>query len=173
MILARRSIAGTITSSLLVTLMLLGIVVVGSMQPNERVLDDAKLARFRFSGMENCLMRKVNGARRRNGRAALSRDKQLGYVARIHSNRMARSTSIWHDNVTDKVTRWRRIGQNVGRGGGCKRLFRAFMRSYSHRKNILGRWRFMGVANEWCNGRVYVHMIFESRRDPGNVWHYP
>ena len=87
---------------------------------------------------------------------------------------MARNRTIFHDgDLGNTVTRWRRLGQNVGMGGGCKSLFKAFKSSSIHRSNILGAWRHMGVGMDRRGGRIYVMHIFHSRRNPGNVYHYP
>ena len=127
-----------------------------------------------FNRVEHCLMRKINSARARHGLRRLSADKQLAFVARKHARGMAATGSIYHDgDMSREITRWRRLGQNTGRAGGCRRAFRAFMRSSIHRSNILGRWRFMGVGVERRGGRVFVQQVFESRVDPGNVYHYP
>ena len=127
-----------------------------------------------FNRVERCIMRKVNNARARQGLHRLSADKQLSYVARRHARGMAATGGIYHDaNMSREITRWRRLGQNTGRAGSCRRAFRAFMRSSIHRTNILGRWRFMGVGVEKRGGRVFVQQVFESRVDPGNVYHYP
>jgi uncharacterized protein YkwD len=47
------------------------------------------------------------------------------------------------------------------------------MRSSSHRTNILGRYRYIGIGVQWRAGRAYVQELFESRRNPGNVYNYP
>jgi len=127
-----------------------------------------------FTQVEKCLMRKINGKRRAHGRAALQKDAQLGYVARVHARKMARYGSVWHDSSAgSRVTRWYRLGQNTGRGITCRRMVRSFMRSYSHRANILGSWRFIGAGVRSRGRYIYVHLLFESQRDPGNVWQYP
>ena len=119
-------------------------------------------------------MRKINRARNRHGMKSLNWDKQLGFVARGHAQDMAGAGGIWHDgNLGEKVTRWRRIGQNTGRGGRCKRIFRSFIRSSSHRANIFATWRFIGVGVDKRGGRLFVQQVFEWRRDPGNVYRYP
>lgn len=129
---------------------------------------------YSFKKAEKCFMRKINRKRSQYGLRWLQRDKQLGYVARRHARSMARNSGVWHKgDLGSKVTNWRTLGQNVGRGGRCGRLFRAFWRSSKHRHNILGRWRFMGVGTQWRNGRLYVHQVFENRRNPGNAWQYP
>jgi len=119
-------------------------------------------------------MRRINRARSRYGLRRLDRDKQLGYVARRHARSIARSRSVYHDDgVGWKVTRWRRIAQNTGRGAHCRSLARAFFNSSSHRHNILGPYRHFGVGTKWAGGQLYAQELFESRRDPGNIYHYP
>lgn len=119
-------------------------------------------------------MENINRIRASHGKRRLNWDKQLGYVARLHARRMAERTAVWHDKeLARRVTRWRRVGQNTGRGDDCSQLLRAFWRSPGHRENILGRWRFVGAGTEWRNGRLYVQQVFESRRDPSNIYSYP
>jgi uncharacterized protein YkwD len=119
-------------------------------------------------------MRRINRARQSRGRRGLDWDKQAGYVARKHARSMASSGYVFHDpNLGQVITRWRALGQNSGKGSSCRELFRAFMRSSGHRRNILGHWRHMGVGVETAYGRVYVQQVFEHRRDPGNIWHRP
>lgn len=130
--------------------------------------------RWSFNDAETCLMRHINWTRKRHGLRALDWDRQLGYVARRHANDMASTRAVYHDsNMGQEITRWRSLGQNTGRAGGCKKAFWAFMRSSSHRANILGLWKHVGVGAVRRNGCIYVHQVFESRYDPGNVYHYP
>lgn len=129
---------------------------------------------YSFKRSEVCLMRRINRARRAQGRSGLSWDKQMSYVARRHANSMAARRSVYHDDaVGEKITRWRRLGQNTGSGRRCKGIFRSFMRSSAHRGNIFGRWRHVGVGTKRSGGRLYVQQLFESRRNPGNVYSYP
>ena len=138
----------------------------------ERV--DAGRTRYSFRDAEKCMMKKINKRRAKRGLRQLRWDRQLGYVARKHARRMSRHRSVFHDgNLGSKVTRWRRLGQNVGTADGCRKLFRLFMRSSPHRHNIMGRWRHMGVGSKRRGGRLYVMHVFEARRDPGNIYHYP
>ncbi|MDQ4143459.1 MAG: CAP domain-containing protein [Actinomycetota bacterium] len=134
----------------------------------------ARRERYRFKKAERCMMKKINRRRDARGLPALAWDRQLGYVGRRHAKSMARNRTIFHDHdLGRKITRWRALGQNVGTGRGCTGLFRAFWRSSPHRQNILGRWRFVGVGSERRRGRLYVHHIFEWRRNPGNIYTYP
>jgi uncharacterized protein YkwD len=127
-----------------------------------------------FNSAEKCFIDKINRRRKKNGKGALHADKQLGYVARRHARTMARSGSMFHDsNIGSKVTRWRTLAQNTGKGGGCRSMFKLFWQSSAHRANMLGPYRFIGVGVEKRNGNHYVQQVFESKRDPGNIWHKP
>jgi uncharacterized protein YkwD len=129
---------------------------------------------WHFNSTEQCLMRKVNRSRRSNGRGGLYWDRQLGFVARRHARSMAANGYVFHDgNIGREITRWRSLGQNSGAGWSCRSLHRAFMRSSSHRYNILAGWRHIGVGTDRRNGRLYAQVVFESRYDPGNVYRYP
>lgn len=130
--------------------------------------------KYQFKAPEKCLMKKINAARAARGMRRLEWDRQLGYVARRHANSLASNRGLWHDSrLGSKVTRWRRLGQNTGRGGRCPRLFDSFMASAPHRSNIFGRWRFQGVGSEWSGGVLYVQHVFEARRNPGNIYRWP
>lgn len=130
--------------------------------------------KYRYRAAEKCFMRKVNEARAAAGQRRLNWDKHLGYVARRHAQTMANQGGVWHDqNLGRRVTRWKSLGQNTGAGGRCRHLFQSFMASPPHRANILGHWRYIGVGTMWKNHRLYVQQVFESRKDPGNVWSWP
>jgi uncharacterized protein YkwD len=129
---------------------------------------------YHFNRMERCFMRKINRVRAHSGLQRLSWDKQIGYVARLHARRMARSSYVAHDpRLAREITHWRALGQNSGGGGRCAKLFRSFWASPGHRRNILGRWRFVGVGARWHRGWLYVQQVFEYRSNPGNVYGYP
>ena len=131
-------------------------------------------ASYSYRYAERCLMREVNRARARRGLRSLKWDPQLSYVARRHAGSLSASRGVYHDpRVGEKVTNWKRLGQNTGRGANCRSLFRSFMSSKAHRTNIFGRWHHMGVGTQTSAGRVYVQQIFESRYDPGNIYNYP
>jgi hypothetical protein len=130
--------------------------------------------RFRLRAPERCFMHKINARRAHAGRKPLRWDRHLVYVARRHARYLAKSGRVRHDaHLGRKVTRWRSLGENTGRGRTCRGLLRALWRSPHHRANMLGPWRFMGVGVARRRGRIYVQQVFESRSDPGNVWSYP
>ena len=129
---------------------------------------------YGFRSAEICFMRKINEARQRRGLGALRWDKQLGYVARKHARQMATNNAVYHDpNMGEEITRWRTLGQNTGAGRNCRGLFRSFMQSHTHRDNILGRWRFLGVGIEYSGRKIFVQQVFELYENPGNIYHWP
>lgn len=126
---------------------------------------------FSFSDKERCFMKKINEKRKARGLRALRWDVDLGEVARRHARQIASERTLRHDsNYGNEITRWRRLGQNTGIGANCGSLFRSFWNSDKHRSNILGRWRHIGVGVIRSDGRIYVQQVFESRRDPGNIY---
>ncbi len=138
------------------------------------VSEAARRERYSFKRVEKCMMQKINHRRKTHGLSRLAWDRQLGYVGRKHAKAMARNGRIFHDyNLGQEVTRWRALGQNVGTGKRCKGLFKAFWASSAHRQNIMGRWRYVGVGSERRGNRIYVHHVFEYRRNPGNIYTYP
>jgi uncharacterized protein YkwD len=129
---------------------------------------------FRWNASERCFMKKINKARAKNGLKRLRRDKQVGYVAKRHARKMAKAESMWHDEeLGSRITNWSALAQNSGYGGKCKGLFKAFMDSPVHAENILGDYRYFGVGARWKNNRLYVQQVFESKKNPGNVYHSP
>jgi uncharacterized protein YkwD len=140
--------------------------------------DDATAHRsgsgFRFKRVERCFMRKINRRRAWRGLPRLRRDRQIGFVARHHAQKMARSRTVFHDSwLSTRITQWRALGQNSGRGQVCRTLFRAFWRSAHHRANILGDWRYFAVGARRRHGKLYVQQVFEFKSNPGNIWGLP
>jgi uncharacterized protein YkwD len=130
--------------------------------------------KYHFKHGEKCFMRKINRVRNRHGLKDLSRDKQLGYVARIHAREMAANASVYDDPaVGHRVTHWSSLGNNTGRGSGCRQLNRAFRHSAPHQANMLGHFHFVGVGVAWYHGYMYVSENFESHHNPGNIYRWP
>ena len=131
-------------------------------------------SKYRFKYGEKCFMRKINKARRYHGLRPLAWDKQLGYVARLHARKMARNTGVWDDSlVGHRVTHWTMLGNNTGRGNGCRQLNWAFRHSPFHRSNMLGPYHYVGVGVAWRSGNMYVSENFEARSNPGNIYRWP
>ena len=80
---------------------------------------------WQFKDKEECFMRRINRIRKQHGLNKLRWDRHLGVVGRKHAYKLAKAGGIWHDDIGAKVTRWRSLGQNTGKGPGCRKLTRA------------------------------------------------
>ncbi|MGH2820126.1 MAG: CAP domain-containing protein [Actinomycetota bacterium] len=132
---------------------------------------------YRYRAAERTLARATNTARRRHHLSALQLDRHVSYVARVHSRAMAKGRTVFHtpsQTLAWRVTRWRSLGENVGAGGGVRRVHRAFMRSAGHRTNVFrSGFRHFGVGVVRAGGRAWVTVVFEARRDPGTRLRMP
>lgn len=104
------------------------------------------------------LLRMINDARRRHDARPLKMARRLTRLARRHSRQMARSRTLFHSS--------RRIGGTWGENVGytyhrLRSIHRAFMRSRSHRRNILSRkFRRVGIGYDRSGRRLWVTEIF-------------
>lgn len=125
---------------------------------------------------EKKLARRTNGARQNHGKAPLTLDPELSKVAKVHSREMAKRNKLYHtpgETLAKRVTRWRRLGENVAYGSRVKQMHRMFMRSSTHRDNILGRYRHFGIGIKRSGGRLWTTVVFSSRRNPGTTLSMP
>lgn len=126
---------------------------------------------YRYKESEKDFARKINNARSAAGIGRLRLDKQLSKVARKHASEMDSKNSLYHtpsSKLAWRVTRWKRLGENVGAGYSVLSLHRAFMDSAPHRANILDSgFRYVGVGVQKDGDYMWVTVVFESRRDPG------
>jgi uncharacterized protein YkwD len=129
---------------------------------------------WNYKDKEKKFARKINASRANNDQRRLRLDRHLSRVARAHTKAMARRGDLYHTNrLGSKVTRWIRLGENVGFGNRVGSLHNAFMASPGHRANILGRYRWVGIGTRVVRGRLWVTVVFESRRDPGTTLQMP
>ncbi|HEX2235250.1 MAG TPA: CAP domain-containing protein [Actinomycetota bacterium] len=132
---------------------------------------------YSFSRAERAFAARIDRARAAHGLRRLHLDKQLSRAARKHSWEMRRARTLFHTTPAQarrRITRWRSLGENVGRGYSTASLHRAFMASAPHRHNVLTRgFRHVGVSVVKQNGVMWVTIIFESRRDPGTTLPMP
>jgi uncharacterized protein YkwD len=123
------------------------------------------------------MAKKINGARVATGDGRLRLDPQLSRVARKHTGEMVQRRAIYHtpsDVLGRRVTRWSRLGENIGAAGGVKRLHRSFMNSPAHRAiTLTDSYRFMGIGTKRKGGKLWMTVVFESRRDPGTRLRMP
>ena len=132
---------------------------------------------WNYKPAERRMAKKINGARDATGDNRLRLDPQLSRVARAHTNGMVKRRTLYHTPsaaLGRRVTRWRSLGENVGVAGGVRRLHRIFMNSPAHRaNNLAGSFRFVGIGTKRSRGRVWVTVVFESRRNPGTRLRMP
>lgn len=116
----------------------------------------------RMGEPERAIVTMTNAARDRHGLSPLSPGWRLRRYAERHARAMARQGRIFHGHLGFGEGR-RCWGQNVGVGETPWRVFRAFMRSASHRSNILNEcFRYIGVGVVRSGGLVWVVMDFGS-----------
>lgn len=110
------------------------------------------------------LLRLVNDVRRHHDIQRLDLNVKLSRYAKKHSVDMAQRRRLYHtSDLYSRVRAYhaRAWGENVGAGGTVKRVFRAFMNSWSHRGNILDRrFRKTGIGVVKRNGKVWITQIF-------------
>ena len=132
---------------------------------------------YRFESAERHFKRRINRARVNAGKVRLKLDPELGRVARVHAQAMARKGYIYHQSHSQlggRVTRWVTLGENVGVGSTVRSLHRAFMNSPGHRANVLySSFRNVGVGTTKRHGRLWVTVVFESQNNPGTTLRMP
>ncbi|CAN5450963.1 hypothetical protein BH10ACT3_BH10ACT3_01810 [soil metagenome] len=108
----------------------------------------------------------VNASRAENGLPALSENTALDSKADAWAARLRDECNIFHSKLSDGAPpEWRKLGENVGRGGSIDQVQVAYMNSPGHRANILdGSFTQMGAGAVWgeCNGyrTVFTVQVF-------------
>jgi uncharacterized protein YkwD len=114
--------------------------------------------------MRRKLLSLTNASRRNNGLRPLKLNWALSKNAIRHSRRMAERYTVYHtSNLYRLVKRWRPSvwGENVGMAGTVRRAHKLFMRSSSHRGNILrGGYSRAGIGVVNRRGRIWATVMF-------------
>ena len=107
----------------------------------------------------------TNADRAAAGLRALATAGDLQSLAQSRAKEMARSRRLAHtSNLGSKVSGWKRLGENVGRGPNLRDIETAFMASPSHRQNILDRdFTQFGVGVTW-DGKEYYYVAVIFRQ---------
>lgn len=126
---------------------------------------------------EKRLAEKINRARDRRERPDVNLDRQISAVAAVHSRAMKRQARLYHTpdgQLRSRVTRWRLLGENVGRGGDIDSLHEAFMASRDHRKAVTdNEFRHVGVGIARDGNQIWVTVLFEAENNPGTTMMLP
>ena len=107
----------------------------------------------------------TNADRAAAGLRALATANDLQSLAQSRANEMSRNGALAHTtNLGSKVSGWKRLGENVGRGPNLRDIETAFMASPSHRENILEPdFTQFGVGVTWDGKQYfYVAVIFRQ-----------
>ena len=112
---------------------------------------------------EGCFTDSANSARASAGVGPVAARADLAEVARRHSDDMASSGTIFHNQqlASEVQGKWQLLGENVGEGPSCDSVHDAFMRSPAHRANILEpRYNYVGMGVVTSNGTVFITEVF-------------
>lgn len=133
-------------------------------------------SRARWDRIERSVHRALNRARNRRGRADLRLAPAISFVAALHSHDLLRHGSLSHTSSDGtafhtrvrRVTRARTVGETVialrGRVTG-RAVVRAWMRSPSHRAQVLGwSYRRVGVGRATRGGVTVVTADYATVR---------
>lgn len=105
----------------------------------------------------------INHSRAQAGIPGLRENAQLNQKASLWASKMRDECRIWHSRLADGApANWRKLGENVGRGGSIGAVHNAYMRSPGHRANILDRsFNQVGTGAVWgtCNGHRTVFTV--------------
>jgi len=108
----------------------------------------------------------VNASRAANGLPALREHATLDQKADAWAARLRDECNIFHSKLSDGAPpEWRKLGENVGRGGSIEQVHTAYLNSPGHRANILDEsYTAMGAGAVWgeCNGyrTVFTVQVF-------------
>lgn len=98
----------------------------------------------------------VNASRAQNGLPGLAENTTLDLKADAWAERLRDDCNIYHSNLADGApSDWRKLGENVGRGGSIEQIHAAYLNSPGHRANILdSSYNQIGAGAVWgtCNG---------------------
>jgi hypothetical protein len=98
---------------------------------------------------EGAFVAKINALRAGKGLSQLAVHDQLVGIARNWSQSMANAGQISHNpNFPSQVTvAWKKLGENVGKGGDVDSLVQAFINSPAHYANLIDpAWNYIGVG---------------------------
>jgi hypothetical protein len=98
----------------------------------------------------------------------LATASDLQSLAQSRANDQARNGALAHTtNLGSKVSGWRKLGENVGRGPNLRDIETAFMASPSHRENILDPdFTQFGIGVTW-DGKQYFYVAVIFRQPSG------
>ncbi len=111
-----------------------------------------------IGGPERRTLDLVDAVRARHGlRHVVVRTTLMRHAER-HTRVMSRKQLLFHSSLS--IDGFSSVGECVGMGSNVRQVFRAFLDSSTHRRIILGRWRWIGVGVASHDGARYVTLDF-------------
>lgn len=111
---------------------------------------------------QDAVLREMNADRTANGRSSLPIHDALQTKAQVWAEKIADDGALSHSNLRSGLPScWQSAGENVGVGPSVASVEDAYMRSASHRANILNTtWDFVGVGMAQRGDRVFTVQVF-------------
>jgi len=107
----------------------------------------------------------INASRAQNRLGLLAPNPILDLKADMWAQYLRGICALKHSRLADGAPPgWRKLGENVGKGGTIPQIHEAYLRSPSHRANILdGSFTQVGTAAVWgnCGGYRTVFTVQE------------
>lgn len=104
----------------------------------------------------------TNQTRTDKGLAPLEGNMQLWLKAGAWAQQMGQENNLHHSVLTDKITAdWRKLGENVGKGGDLRAIYDALLRSPGHYANIVdSQFDYIGVGIYFDGTNYWVAQEF-------------
>ncbi len=110
------------------------------------------------------MLRILNNTRRNFNLPVFRLNRELSHTAWLHSKRMVSANRLFHtQDLYSKLRAYRPStwGENLGAAGSLKYVRTLWLRSSSHRHNLLKPgFRRIGIGVVWARGRVWVTATF-------------
>lgn len=115
-------------------------------------------------GRRGRMLRILNTTRRNFNLPVFRLNRELSHTAWLHSKRMVSANRLFHtQDLYSKLRAYHPStwGENLGAAGSLKFVRTLWLRSSSHRHNLLKpRFRRIGIGVVWARGRVWVTATF-------------
>lgn len=119
-------------------------------------------------GAESDFVIRINSLRASRGVAPLGVHSVLTAKAEAWAQHMADTGCLCHSNLPDGVSvGWRKLGENIGRGGSVASLHDALVNSPLHYANMVdGSFNWVGVGVAYGGGSMWVAEVFMNGDGP-------
>ncbi|NLA34207.1 MAG: hypothetical protein GX868_00780 [Actinobacteria bacterium] len=105
----------------------------------------------------------VNEARGRHGLPALSWDDQAAEKAQKWAEHLANKGSLEHSTLSDGMSGWNTLGENVGYHSNVDNVHQLFLNSPRHRATMLsGAYNAVGIGVVVRDGRYYIVQVYRG-----------